>query len=396
MPTCQLVRAKGFRSFFEIHARESRAIRIAVAYFNVRGYEQIRRPLLRFLDSDVTRKCIFVVGLSSYYNTEPAAVEELLRVQKKFPNQLHLRYSMRDTFHPKIFVFEKPSSRMALVGSSNLTGGGTRRNVEANIAIEGRPRSENVLREISSLLSEISSGRFSRTLNRRRYEEYKEDYKRFSRHRGGVRTGFVRRLKPTGVLTKPATSAAAIHDYPGEVEELSGLQPKEIIWKISPGENAFQWPEYSRRVDPKTAKGVIAVGYYEIGDPCNMTFAEIARRARDKRRKKPRHVAKQLVRFFREMRVGNLIVAYGKSTIFDVGKVIGKATHLPSEDPDIIYGNQRPVRWFKVGPVSLTRKERDPFCYPNDTVHRITDSATLRLVRRLVRTRFSPGRVGTV
>jgi HKD family nuclease len=51
-------------------------------------------------------------------------------------------------FHPKLYVLDKPDSRVIYVGSSNLTRGGLKGNVEANVRIEaehGAPESVEAL-----------------------------------------------------------------------------------------------------------------------------------------------------------------------------------------------------------------------------------------------------------
>ena len=374
---CQLVRAEGFSFFFEKQARESRTIKVAVAYFRRGGYEQVREPIARFLGSNAANKCAFVIGLSSHYVTEPLAVERLLRLQRKFCKQVEVRYSSKRAFHLKIFLFEKESALVACVGSSNLTGGGTAGNLEANIAIEGSLESEKVLVDISRVFSELACSPRSEVLSESRWKEYAND---FVRGRVSRKTHFKPTLKPTGDVGTPGAFPDMSEDDLEETED----RPERAVWKISPGKGAFQWPEYVKRTDESTNVGPIAIGWHSIGDPSDMTWNSIRNAAR-KNEKRPKYVADQIWRFFRLLRAHDYVVAYGKSSILDIGEILDdEVTHLPSEDPRKIYQNQRSVKWFRVDPVSLSPKQRHELQYPQDTIHLVSDQATRRLIQRVM------------
>lgn len=53
----------------------------------------------------------------------------------------------RRNFHPKIYLFERQDEVVACVGSSNLTGGGLLKNVEANLLVKGG-EGESPIREL--------------------------------------------------------------------------------------------------------------------------------------------------------------------------------------------------------------------------------------------------------
>src|SRR5690606_37784304 len=58
---------------------------------------------------------------------------------------MHRAASAATTFHPKLYVIERERSVVAFVGSSNLTLGGLRENVEANVRIEGPADAEPIV-----------------------------------------------------------------------------------------------------------------------------------------------------------------------------------------------------------------------------------------------------------
>ncbi|MBI2999645.1 MAG: phospholipase D family protein [Deltaproteobacteria bacterium] len=270
-------------SFFKEQCAQSQSLRIAVAYLRKGGIEGIREPLRKFLGNRGC-SCVFVVGLSNQYITRPEAVKELLSISRDFPGSLKLRYSSRSSFHPKIFLFTKPLSYTALVGSSNLTGGGTRGNLEANIAISGQSPSDRIFRDLLRLFSKIGTRPVSSKLNRNRWKEYTRDFEGASIFR---RTKVRASLKPTGDLGEPGsfpdTNEPDVDQDMEDIEELSRLPPDNVVWKISPDRNARQWREWQRQTNETTNEGVIPIGWENLGNPSRLTWAQIAVHARRRR-----------------------------------------------------------------------------------------------------------------
>lgn len=79
-------------------------------------------------------------------------------------------------FHPKLYVLDKPQSRVIYVGSSNLTRGGLKGNVEANVRIEAeRDAPESV--EALSVFDGLYLGEFATPIDaefERRYAELQQ------------------------------------------------------------------------------------------------------------------------------------------------------------------------------------------------------------------------------
>jgi HKD family nuclease len=125
-------------------ANKYKSIKIAVAFLKNDGFEPLKGPLRLtsgkvFVDSN--KRIEFLVGLSPYYITDSEPLTHLLNLRNDLKKEhkedrLQIRYYGDTSFHPKLFLFEKGSSTAAIVGSSNMTGGGTRDNIEANISFE--------------------------------------------------------------------------------------------------------------------------------------------------------------------------------------------------------------------------------------------------------------------
>jgi len=114
--------------------------------------------------------------------TDLAAVEEFDHPPSEARLYFRGAESNKRAFHPKVYVFEQDHDAVAVVGSSNLTGGGLVDNVEANLVLRAEPE-HPVIRRITSFHSQLwASGlavpvtgefreRYARLQDRRRAAE---------------------------------------------------------------------------------------------------------------------------------------------------------------------------------------------------------------------------------
>lgn len=82
-------------------------------------------------------------------------------------------------FHPKLYLVDQGDRRVAYVGSSNLTLGGLRTNIEANVRLEG-PREAPELRDAEGLFRQLFESEFSTPLTTEfeaRYNELQRQYR---------------------------------------------------------------------------------------------------------------------------------------------------------------------------------------------------------------------------
>jgi len=152
-----------FLKSYEItnHIRElassSREIKIAVAYLKKSGIEAIKDALESFIQKKGRLKVL--VGLSEQYITDPEALEELVHLQRrlleKSENRVQIRYYDKSDFHPKLLVFKGTNWMAIILGSSNLTGGGLSRNIEANILIASERVRYGPIKEIDEYFDVI-------------------------------------------------------------------------------------------------------------------------------------------------------------------------------------------------------------------------------------------------
>lgn len=121
-----------------LESKDIYEIDIAVAYLSKGGYSEVEKAIKNFLRRKGRIK--FLVGLSHVYATESRALKALLALAKKQKNnQFEVKYHRfkKREFHPKLILAKsKSDARIVIVGSSNFTSGGQKKNVEANIMTE--------------------------------------------------------------------------------------------------------------------------------------------------------------------------------------------------------------------------------------------------------------------
>jgi len=112
---------------------------IAVAFVRQSGLHVLEKPLLRFLERGGVAECIF--GFD-YMFTEPRALAQMSEWARSHSGFRFFAYSTSvaddgGSYHPKLYILREPDLTHVIVGSSNLTRGGLRSNLEANVLISG-------------------------------------------------------------------------------------------------------------------------------------------------------------------------------------------------------------------------------------------------------------------
>ena len=111
-------------------------IRIAVAFVSIKGLALIEDSLK--LAIKTANSIEFLVGLDMNW-TEPDALKMLYKLSTDNDKITCLCLSSLKpyyTYHPKLYLFHKGNNVKSIIGSSNLTTGGLKKNIEANVVIE--------------------------------------------------------------------------------------------------------------------------------------------------------------------------------------------------------------------------------------------------------------------
>ncbi len=126
---------------------QSKDIKIAVAFLSLRGINLIYNSIDSALRKGASLE--FLAGLDMQ-TTEPAALQFLHNLSKNNNNlSLYCYASIEPSsiYHPKIYLLKNSDDTrvICIVGSSNLTEGGLRKNIEANFVIEADTNQDIIL-----------------------------------------------------------------------------------------------------------------------------------------------------------------------------------------------------------------------------------------------------------
>jgi HKD family nuclease len=154
------------------HLASARRFKIATAMVSAAGMDYVGDSIRRCLQKGGTGEILIGIDLP----TDPKALGELLQIQSKHAGQLDLKTFRRlkkRIFHPKLFIFEgSRGNKSAVVGSSNLTGGGLAENYEVNLLVDSNSTAE----ELSDYFDEHFEGAYSVRLTHEWLEEYAKEW----------------------------------------------------------------------------------------------------------------------------------------------------------------------------------------------------------------------------
>ena len=359
--------------------RGSRSLKLAVAFLKKSGYGEIRRGLVDLLRRGNPAE--LVVGISSYGITDYEVLNDLYELKERHGN-LSVKYYNNEGFHPKLFLFEFPKKRTRIIlGSSNLTGGGVRSNVEANLLLEGTS-SEKVIADILEFFKNVFH--MAEKLKREAIENCRMACNRARRNRRQSRKRFHIRKTPLIPMQEKGVKISMPSLSPSVLRGRS-------FWKVAPGKNAWQWPLWKKeiQIDRKgVRRGIIAIGWFNMSRLPFDNVVEFDRamcRALQRtgfKKSRPGYVGFQARSFYRHMKKRDIVVAYSGSHIHGVAQVEDdKPYHVHIKDwKSEPYENRRTVRWLTLRRWRPEKRFMRVLGRPIDTVHRITDAATIEMI----------------
>jgi HKD family nuclease len=152
--------------------QRSNDIRIASAFVSRKGLALLEKAIEGALQAGA--KFDFVIGLDTKI-TEPGALRYLYDLSQSCSTlKLSCFVSERTTglYHPKIYLLRVDDRVTSIIGSSNLTTGGLRRNLEINVLMDGA-MSDEAISDAYAKFSELKI-----RLNKAPDDEYIELYAR--------------------------------------------------------------------------------------------------------------------------------------------------------------------------------------------------------------------------
>src|SRR6266487_5566359 len=116
---------------------QAKEVKIAVAFVSQRGLATIEPAIQTVLDAGGYAE--FLVGLD-LQTTQPEALRRLYELSREAANvnvYCYAALSPSAIYHPKLYLIRAGDNVTSIVGSSNLTDGGLRKNYEVNALIIG-------------------------------------------------------------------------------------------------------------------------------------------------------------------------------------------------------------------------------------------------------------------
>lgn len=123
-------------TFLSSSIKQAEEVKIAVAFMSQRGLDMIGDALDHCLQSGGYFEML--VGLDMHV-TDPQALQDIYDLSRRSSNVTvfcHASPRSDVIYHPKLYLLKAERQVSIIIGSSNLTQGGLKRNIEANLAIQ--------------------------------------------------------------------------------------------------------------------------------------------------------------------------------------------------------------------------------------------------------------------
>jgi HKD family nuclease len=334
---------------------------IAVAYLKQTGLAHFEVPLK-------TAEAKIIAGTSSFHVTEWQTLSTLLRLSELNPKLL-VRTYYNEGFHPKIFYFEQNHRATAVIGSSNLTGGGFGTNVEANVMVEGS-LSDVFFTNLRKFFQRIFNR--AESLNEDFLDNYKKEYKRDKRRTRHRRSLLSRTPLPSH------KSRTVIRSTSLEIPNTAKW------WKIAPGRDGEDWPLWKEHID-SDYRGYVAIGWAEIGNvsrALSRSYNDLDTYVRNRKEKRPGYVCKQFWSFGKLVKKKDIVVVYSERTIFGIAQIEGGLMYRPNINPR--FPNLRAVNWLALLGIKAPKTIMSTIA-TNDTIHHIDDTEVISYLKSVLR-----------
>jgi len=191
--------------------RRAQAFQVAIALVTRSGLKLVIGEISACLARGGSGEILIGVDMP----TEPEAIRWLLNLSGEYPETFAVkRFSSASAhiFHPKLWSFTlKSGRRLAVVGSSNLTGGGLLGNYEANVLMDS-PQSVS---QVADHFDEPFAGGRAKQIGERWLATYRDIFAERQRSEAAVRKlrQRVRKLEETAPVTKPIPRRIAGHSF---------------------------------------------------------------------------------------------------------------------------------------------------------------------------------------
>jgi HKD family nuclease len=345
--------------------QESKETCIAVAFVKEDGFNEIDESLTKALSKRYKIK--FIIGASTDLGiTDYSVLSRLLKLKRKYKRFLVKRYNNAG-FHPKLFIFRNENDVKIIIGSSNLTGGGVEKNVEANLILKTEPNND-LYQTIITEFNKWFDGAGKLTDKFLHY--YRKKLKQYTQ---------LRRKNTNSLKDNYRTP------LPKE-EEKYRVDAGPVFWKIAPGRAGWQWKLWKEQI--VKGIGIIAIGWEDLDVIMSYDEERAIKEIKNYygRGVNARYIYKQGKFFYRDMKEGDIVVAYSRGTIFGIGKIIEREPYYQEINnwETKPFPNRRKVEWLLIDKPIKSPKKYAKVLSTYDTIHLIKDEATINYIRRLI------------
>jgi HKD family nuclease len=142
---------------------------LGMALVTKSGLKLILPSIERSLERQGHGQVLFGIDLP----TDPEAIQSLCALQIRYKGNFEVRRFQSGTrfFHPKVSVFiARTGAKTAIIGSSNLTGGGLSENYETNVFLDQR----GIVQTFLDYFAEHFQGAHAKGVNQRWLDQYRQ------------------------------------------------------------------------------------------------------------------------------------------------------------------------------------------------------------------------------
>ena len=154
------------------HEKSDAKLRLYFYAVTMRGWDEIRGGVLRWMKFDRRRKVVAYVG-TDHAITDPRGLEAM----RSDGIAVRIMENYRGVFHPKVVWLDRPTGCRVWIGSNNLTRDGLLNNIEFAATIQ----SDDAPEELRKWADKIHAG--SATLTKYKLESYRVEREKFEQNR---------------------------------------------------------------------------------------------------------------------------------------------------------------------------------------------------------------------
>ena len=227
------------------HEKNDAKLHLYFYAVTMRGWDEIRGDVQRWMEFDQRRKVVAYVG-TDHAITEPRG----LKAMRKDGVAVRLMKNYRGVFHPKVVWLDRSTRCRVWIGSNNLTRDGLLNNIEFAVTIQ----SDDTPKELREWAKQVHAG--STKMEEDDLKVYRYDRSKFKKNR--IKSGiaaFTWSLKNEPVVGKRSVTKGDLvveimpkETGPGGKQIQIPVQAAEIFFELENSKKITLFEKHNRRV----------------------------------------------------------------------------------------------------------------------------------------------------